>query len=181
MNKKFEISRFLNIIFTLFFLYSCSQTNLNNSKTEVRETLNYPFGTLVKLKIKVIDGNELKLKKYSNSYLIQIIEVNDNKLSKSTILEFLDESEEFPTNDFDLFKSIYGKETENLSSEMIKKMNKNYVGKIFNVLGYESGKFSGSPINSEYVENKIKPFNLVKQDISFQFINFIVITRKLDE
>jgi len=180
MTQYFKIIKAIFLILVLIWISACSQINDDNSNFKIKEKLEYPFGTILKLKIEIIDGKDLEMKEFSGEYLIKIIEVNDNKVPEPQIMSFSDESGLFPSDNFELYKFLYGKETGNLSEDLIKKMNKNYVGKIFNVLAYESGNFSGSPVNSDYVTNHVSDFDLATQDISFQFVNFIKITTKLD-
>ncbi len=58
-------------------------------------------------------------------------------------------------------------------------MQKDYVGKTFIVLAYETGKFVGIPNESDYVRKKVNSPRLMRQDVSFQFKNYIVIDSKL--
>ncbi|MCS3869202.1 hypothetical protein J3D55_002118 [Chryseobacterium ginsenosidimutans] len=163
------------LISTIFF----GQNQTENSLL-IKENLDFPFGTIVKMKVEIIDGASLNLKALQGQYLIKIKEINDKSLEKPVIMEFVDESREFPTNNFALYELLYEKEVENgLSSDKIAEMNKNYVGKIVVVLGYESGKFTGSPNKSEYVKTNVNSFQLVNQDYGFHFKNYIVIDSKL--
>ena len=60
-------------------------------------------------------------------------------------------------------------------------MKKNYVEKICIVLAYESGKFVGTPNESDYVHTKVNSPRLMRQDVSFQFKNYMVIDSDLSE
>ena len=60
-------------------------------------------------------------------------------------------------------------------------MQKNYVRKTFIVLAYETGKFVGTPNESDYVRKKVNLPRLMRQDVSFQFKNYMVLDSKLSE
>lgn len=178
------MQKFIKSILFSFFVFVSTvyfgQKQIKNSSYTIKENLDFPFGTLVKLKVEIIDGASLKLKSLDGRYLIKIKEVNDVTIKEPFTIEFIDESGDFPTENFALYKKLYRKEVENsLSSDQIKKMQKNYVGKIFIVLGYESGQFIGIPKESDYVAKNVKTFQLIKQDVGFYFKNYIVIDSKL--
>ncbi|MFV0531158.1 MAG: hypothetical protein ACK5MD_06935 [Flavobacteriales bacterium] len=179
MLKFFKIIQILLLTLSLTNCYA--QNKVESSNYKIIEKLNFPFGTLVRLTIEVIDGKNLRLKALQSEYLIKIIEVNDVKIESPLIIEFIDKTGEFPENNFKLYKLLYGNEMGSLSSDMIKKMNKSYVGKKFSVLAYESGKFTGNPNKSDYVKDTISSFELIRQDTNFLFKNFIIITSKLNE
>lgn len=171
-----------------FFLFVCissmffGQIKTGKPASVIKEKLAFPFGTLVKLKFEIIDGASLKQKSLDGIYMMKIKEVNGNSLKEPFTLEFIDETGEFPTENFALYKKIHRREAENdLSSDEIKKMEKDYVGKTFIVLAYESGKFVGTPEESDYVYKKVHLPRLIKQDVSFQFKNYMVIDSKLSE
>lgn len=171
-----------------FFLFVCISTMLfgqsSRAKTSysIKENLDFPFGTLIKLKIEIIDGTSLKQKSLNGIYLMKINEINDQPFKESFITEFIDKSGEFPTEDFGLYEKVYKKKVKNsLSSDEIDKIQKNYVGKTFTVLAYESGKFVGIPNESDFVKKKVNLPRLMKQDVIFHFKNYIVIESKLPD
>lgn len=174
-----------SILFLLFVFVSTvyfGQKQIKNSSYIIKENLDFPFGTLVKLKVEIVDGSSLKLKALEGRFLIKIKEINDKVLKEPFTIEFVDESGDFPTENFALYKKLYRKEVENgLSLDKIKKIQKNYVGKTFIVLGYESGQFIGIPRESDYVAKNVKSFQLIKQDVGFHFKNYIVIDSKLSD
>lgn len=183
---KFNMQNLKKIILFLILLLvniSCDTYKSNISiKKSINEKLNVPFGTLVKLKIEIIDGNSMDRKGFQGTYLIRVLETNDSKLNKPFIIPFEDQTRKFPKNDFLLYEFIYGKEVENeLSSDKIEEIKKNYVGKIFHVLAYESGCFGGNTKVSKYVKENLKPNLFMRQDTNFIFKNYIVIESKIDE
>ncbi len=158
----------------------------DNNKTKIensfKEKLNVPFGTLVKLKVKIIDGDQLRKKLYVGTYLIEISEVNSMKLDDTIIMIFKDATNQFPKDDFELYEQLYGKKIGRLSSEQIENMKKNYVGKTYDILAYESGKFVGMPQKSEYVKENIKiNDDIIATNTNFYFDNYIVIYSKLND
>ncbi len=176
---------FLSVIFVLFLSISnlyFGQKQIQNSSSVIKENLDFPFGTLLKLKVEIVDGTDLKMKVFEGRYLVKIKEINGVSVAKPLIMEFEDDSGEFPTEDFSLYKKLYNKEAEHdFSLDQIKKMQKDYVGKTFTVLAYESGKFVGNPKESDYVYKKVHLPRLIRQDVSFQFKNYIVIDFKLSD
>lgn len=179
--KKYFLSAIIALLFLISNLYF-GQKQIQNSSSVIKENLDYPFGTLLKLKVEIVDGTDLKLKAMEGRYLIKIKEVNDIPADKPFIMEFIDDSGEFPTEDFSLYKKLYKIEAEHdFSLDDIKKMQKDYVGKTFIVLAYETGKFVGIPNESDYVRKKVNLPRLMRQDVSFQFKNYLVIDSKLKD
>ena len=176
--KKLSLFLFLSMI-----IISCDAQNTNDlTINSIKEKLNVPFGTLVKLKIEIIDGKSLKLKEHQSGYLMKVLETNDAKLEKPFIIDFEDQTGEFPKNDFALYEFLYGKKVEDgLSSDKIEEMNKVYIGKVYYVLAYESGCFGGIPNVGKYVHENSNAFRLARQDTSFFFKNHIVIDTKISE
>jgi hypothetical protein len=56
------------------------------------------------MNIEIIDEDELGKKGYASSYLFKVLIVDSVKLSKPIIIEFKDETEEFPEDIFQLYK-----------------------------------------------------------------------------
>jgi hypothetical protein len=75
---------------------------------QIKQLLSVPFGTIAKLTIEIVDGDKLNDKGYEGSYLFKIKTLNGVKLSKSIIVEFKDETDKFPADDFQLYKYLYG-------------------------------------------------------------------------
>lgn len=179
--KKYFLSAIIALLFLISNLYF-GQKQIQNSSSVIKENLDYPFGTLVKLKVEIVDGTDLKLKAMEGHYLINIKEVNDIPADKPFIMEFVDDSGEFPTEHFSLYKKLYKIEAEHdFSLDDIKKMQKYYVGRTFIVLAYETGKFVGIPNESDYVRKKVNLPRLMRQDVSFQFKNYLMIDSKLKD
>ncbi|NOT93411.1 hypothetical protein [Ferruginibacter sp.] len=117
--------------------------------------------------IEIVDGIELNDKDHQSSFLFRIKSVDSIALTKSVIMEFKDETGEFPADEFQLYKYLYGKKKETVSSDIAVKIKKNYVGKTFKVVAYETGEFTGIP--NGYFE-----YLPVRQDYGFHFRHYII-------
>ena len=142
------------------------------SNATVTSKLNIPFGTIVKLEVETYDGDRLQMKEYQQAYLLKINFVNDRRQIDTLLMTFEDETEEFPNDNIKLYKLIYGKITNSISAKQIDKMKKNYVGKKFTLMAYETGHFTGIP--KDYF--KYRPITAGK---SFYFQNYLVIVSNL--
>jgi hypothetical protein len=172
------------ICFTSLISSSIFGQNLDSNDTNylIKERLNVPFGTLVKLRIKIVNGEELDLVYYSGKYVIKILEVDTCKLENPIIMEFEDKTDKLPTNEFDLYKMLNGKEIKGgLSSDIISKMNQEYVGKEYFVVAYESGKFIGTPNKSDYIIQHLPFYMKIVAPDYFHFKNYIIISYIIEE
>jgi hypothetical protein len=145
--KKFSRFLFLTISIFLFTKTSFSQDS-DVSKYDVKEKLGYPFGTLLKMKVEIFDGNNLNDKYHQSSFLFRIKSIDSIALPETVIMEFKDETGKF-------------------SSDYNEKLKK-YVGKEFTIVAYETGEFSGIP--KGYF--KYQP---VRQDFGFHFKNYLIV------
>ena len=108
-----------------------------------KEFLGFPFGTVLELKVEIIDGSKYSTRE---GYLMKILEINNKKSKELIILGFDDgHSNEFPSDDLDLYKKLYGKEAEIIEYDVLLKMKKEYVGKIYTITAFETGRFVGIP------------------------------------
>jgi hypothetical protein len=138
----------------------------------IKEWLTVPFGTLVKMKVEIIDGEELNDKYHQSSFLFRIKSVDSILLPKSIIIDFKDETGKFPTDEFELYKYLYGKEIGKISPSGSKKMKKKYVGQEFTIVAYEAGEFGGVP--DGYFR-----YQPVRQDFGFYFRHYIIVVADL--
>lgn len=141
---------------------------VNAPVASIKEKLNVPFGTIVKMKVEIVDGDELRMKGYTGLFLFRVLSVSDKKLTKAAIIEFTDETGKFPNEMFGLYKYLYGKATGSLSSKEEEIMKKKYVGKVFEIIGYETGGFIGEPV--DYYK-----YQETKQNWSFHFRNYLIV------
>lgn len=139
---------------------------------QIKEKLPVPFGTLVKLKIEIVDGNELNDKGHQSSYLFRVKSVDSIILSSPILIEFKDEAGNLPNNDFELYKYLYDKTARTISSSESEKMKKQYVGKEFNIVAYETGGFTGIP--DGYFE-----YQELRQDYGFHFRQYLIVVADL--
>jgi hypothetical protein len=150
---------------------ACGQDTLR-TKQVIKEWLTVPFGTIAKMNIEIVDGNELNDKGHQGSFLFKVNSVDSIPLSKPILIEFKDETGHFPSDEFELYKHLYGKKTGTISPEESELMKKKYVGKQFNIVAYEAGEFTGIP--GDYF--KYQP---IRQDYGFYFRHYIIVVSNL--
>ncbi|MEP4908056.1 MAG: hypothetical protein ABJP80_12375 [Algibacter sp.] len=112
-----------------------------------KSTLNFPYGTVLEMKVKILDGYHLGRSKGYGHYMMKVLEINGESVDKSLIFEFDNSYQynEFPSNNTELHKYLYNEEVSIITNEMRLEMEKQYVGKVYNIAAYESGKFIGIP------------------------------------
>lgn len=133
----------------------------------IKEKLGHPFGTILKMNVEIIDGESLNDKVHRSDFLFKIKSVDGKRIHENYILEFSDETGHFPNNDFKLYKYLYGKETGSLSGAEIDKMKKQYAGRTFDILAYETGEFTGIPRGNYDCE-------IPRQGTGFYFKNYVI-------
>ena len=169
----------LTFIFILHGFWTFSQTpsirinpEADSSKTSISTRLDLPFGTIAKLEVEIYDGDSLYMKAYQGMYLLKIHSVNGKKRLDTLVMTFEDETGELASDNFELFKLMYGKKTNSISEKQIDKMKQSYVGKKLTLMAYETGRFIGMP--KDYF--KYKP---IVAATDFHFKNYIVIVSSL--
>lgn len=133
----FEFHRYLSmnnstLTFSLLIILSISCTQQLQSifvqktiyKREIKEKLNYPFGTVLNLEAEIINGNDYPLASWRSQLLIKINAVNNSKLDTTKIFFF--DNEDITFNNYD-----------------------SLINKPFNLVGFETGGFIGKPTGSE--------------------------------
>jgi hypothetical protein len=158
---------FTRILF-LIAIFTCICTKTTFGQNDVKARLNHPFGTLLKMKVEIVDGDILNKKYYQGSFLFKIKSIDSTGLPEAIMMEFKDETGKFPNGVFQLYKYVKGKEAGVISSEETTQLKKGYVGKQFMIVAYETGEFTGIP--KEYF--KYQP---VRQDLSFHFKNYLIV------
>jgi len=166
---------FLTFILVLTGLWSSSQAQYtpgnyqgDSIKTSIPTKLNIPFGTIAKLDVEIYDGDNLHRKGDQGTYLVKINSVNDKQQIDTLLMTFEDETEQLASENFALYKLVYGKKANSISNMQIDKMKKNYVGKKLTLMAYETGRFTGIP--KDYF--KYRP---EVADKGFHFENYLVI------
>jgi hypothetical protein len=174
MNLKHSLKRIFVVVAIIAMFISKSTLGQDSIKPKqvIKERLTVPFGTLVKMTVEIVDGEELNDKYHESSFLFRIKSVDSTSLPKAIVIDFKDETGRFPTGEFELYKYLYGKETGEISSSESKKMKKQYVGHEFTVMAYETGEFTGTP--DGYF--KYQP---VRQDYGFRFRHYLIIVADL--
>ena len=110
--------------------------------------LGIPLGSPAAIKAVIVDGATLKDKIHSESYLLEVIEVNGSNMEKRPVLEFslrhsLDV--DLAANNAQLINKFGGEGNNGRGEDIVPSLKTNYVGKEVNLLVYETGKFSGVP------------------------------------
>lgn len=161
---------YVTIILAFLGFYGIAQTQLDPKKAIINTKLNLPFGTICKLDVEIFDGDELQLKEFTGVFLLKIKAINDKPQNENLIISFIDETGQLANDGFELFELINKKSSDEISSEVIKELKKNYVGKKMTIMAYESGIFSGMP--DGYF--KYRP---VRADSSFRFKNYLIVIK----
>ena len=165
--------------FILCLTIACSSTPKTSNKQEpvksnpsIKELLNHPFGTLLKLSVEIIDGDSLERKGLASSFVFRVKSIDGIASSDTVLMEFKDETDKFPNDVVELSKYLYGDDRGRSSFDADIEMKKKYVGKQFDIVAYETGEFTGVP--DEYF--KYRP---VRQDVGFGFKNYLIIVADL--
>ena len=167
-----KLSRQIVYIFFISLVTCCKSTKVESSSNQIKEKLEHPFGTALKMTIEIVRGELLDAVYYGSSYVLKIKSVEGKSVGGNVILDFEDKTGHFPRNGFDLHKYLYGKEVGSMGRDTEERMNKEYVGRTYEVIAYESGEFTGIPNG---YSNYIEPV----ADFGFHFKNYIVIVYDL--
>jgi hypothetical protein len=132
--------------------------------------LGLPLGTITTIQCRIYDGDETQMWMYQNVYLLEILKVNGKRVKKGLIIRHEDLSGQVPNGDFELFKLLYGKETGSIDMEQGAKMKKEYAGKKFNLVVYETGAFVGMP--DGYFD-----YMPIRQGTGFYFDNYLIVLK----
>ena len=85
------------------------------------------------------------MKENPGNYLLKIFKIDDKLISENLILNFKDETKDVPSDNFELYKYLYGKSTEVISGDEIKEMKNRYVNKKLELVIHETRQFDGVP------------------------------------
>lgn len=124
---------------------SISVDELNELK--IIGKLGIPLGQAVEMEATIISGSDTGLKMHGGNYLLKLQSVAGKSLTKSLVMMFRGQGSTapFPRNVFELHKQKLAKEADVISDELLKQLEKDYVGTKVRFLGYESGGFGGIP------------------------------------
>ena len=123
-----------------------SLTDLNDRP--VIGKLDLPLGTPAEIEATLVNGRELMVKAYADTYLLRVVTVNGSKLKDPPLMEFFAPTYtgvDLPNEAFGLYELKTGSKPHSLSSEQISKLEKGYIGTTVRLLVYETGGFSGRP------------------------------------
>ena len=164
--------------YSFFFVFAFGATmsafgqDTTRPKEMIEEKLAIPFGTIRKMNIVIVDGDQLRDKAHQGSFLFSVKSVDSTTFLNPVTIEFKDETGKFPRDEFELYKYLHGKKATTLSAKQSEEMKKKYVGKEFTVAAYETGEFTGLP------ENYFK-YQPVRQDYGFHFRHYIIVVADL--
>jgi hypothetical protein len=167
------------IFFLLVTLPLCTShialgQDTSGKQQEIKERLAIPFGTLAKMEVEVVDGDALQKKALQGIFLFKVKTVDSVRLTEPVIIAFKDETGDFPGDLFALHKYLYHKKAGTIAAKQQEKLKKEYVGKTFTIVAYETGGFVGLP--DGYFE-----YQPVKQDYSFHFRQHVVVVANLSK
>ena len=139
---------------------------------EVIGDLGIPLGTVAEIRATVFAGRELRLKRYASVYLLRVTSVNGRKLEHPVLIEFRAGSEwtELPLvhNSFELYEMKKGVKASSLDDDEEQQLEKDYVGREFRLIVYETGRFDGLPDAQA----------LMMASHGFSFSNYLIVLRK---
>lgn len=171
-------SRHYTLLFMAFCFVNTFTTVAQDTARYKRwftEKLNHPFGTFLTLGVEIFDGEKLHDKIHQGSYLFKIKTVDSILLSEPIIMEFKDETGYFPSDDFQLYKYLYGVDTGYLDGKTATKITKKYSGREFTIIAYESGAFTGLP------KGYGKYTQVIPQDVGFYFKHYLIVVSDLSK
>jgi len=166
-----------SLYFLLSFCIFCSCTsepkkpiiwNYDTTDCACKPKLGQQFGTIYNLKVKVIDGEDLRMKAYWGVYLMKILEVEGVQINDTILMTFKDRTDEFPEGSYELREHLKGDINSRIEPEEELEFEKDYIGKTFDIVAYESGTFEGIPEN--YFD-----YQPVMTARGFYFINYLMV------
>jgi hypothetical protein len=164
---KTAIMKYILYLFFIFMCCFCSASAQDTSLT-IHPYLKKPFGNIVKLEVEIVDGESLQEKYYQSSFLFRVFSVDSVALALPVVMEFKDETGRFPDDIFNLHRFLYKKKTGSINEDKAARMKKEYVGKRFYIMAYETGEFRGLP-------NGYFKYQPVRQDFGFHFKRYLVV------
>lgn len=187
----------LLVVLSVFFMYCERRTDTHSTiesedevfplvkeksnKTEeisqavftIKEKLGKPFGTFIKLKVEILDGDSLHTKSGESTFLYKVISVDDEVLTEPVIMEFEDKTGKFPANDTEMHIYLEKMKNKELSKHQLNANIEMYVGSEYVIVAYETGEFSGLPYGGNY------EFTLTPCGKGFHFRNYLVVLADL--
>ncbi len=167
----------LSILLALSISSCSSRSNYPQQENDksvnvIKEKLGQPFGTLQEMEVEVFDGDSLKIKGYTGVYLFKIKAVGNKLMGDTIIMEFQDDTGNFPNGELAFRKQLNAANTDSVLIDNIEEMKQEYVGRVFKVIAYETGEFTGTP--EEYFDYQEE---FATQ--GFHFKNYLVVVAEL--
>ena len=120
--------------------------SFNCEDTVVVGRMGVPLGKVVQIEAIVVSGDSTRMKAHAGKYLLKVLSVGtDVHLANMPVYEFSGGGEKLAPDSFSLYKMKKGKSTGTLTGDEVRELEKDYVGRGFTLLVYESGKFWGMP------------------------------------
>ena len=139
-----------------------------------KETLYYEYGSIIKLRIEIVDGSSLGFVQYRGNYLAKVLKIDGRKPESALVFEFDNILVRgMPDNDFYSYRNLFGDELLNMRKVMLANKEKQILGRVYEVMAYETGEFIGLP--EGFPENKTDSIAL-----PFQFRNHLYIVANLN-
>ena len=139
-----------------------------------KETLYYEYGSIIKLRIEIVDGSSLGFVQYRGNYLAKVLKIDGRKPESTLVFEFDNILVRgMPDNNFYSYRNLFGDELLNMRKVMLANKEKQILGRVYEVMAYETGEFIGLP--EGFPENKTDSIAL-----PFQFRNHLYIVANLN-
>ena len=153
-------------------------TSSFNKDVVVSGEMGVALGRVVEIESIVVAGRSLGTKEHDGKYLLKVLSVGNNiHLMNMPLYEFVMHQARdgrMAPDSLSLYKMKNGKDAEVLTADELRELEKDYVGKGFTLLAYETGCFEGVP--------KDLPSDFpLSQDAAFGFRSHLVIVRVLKE
>jgi hypothetical protein len=135
---------------------------------DVIGSLGCPLGSVVRVGAVVVDGVSTRRKADDGRYLLDIVEVDGKRVDGPTRVAFSDPSKQLPADVFERYVQVTGEPAKTLTPSIIGQINKEYVGCRYDLLVYETGRFTGPRLS-------MVPVELQQQGEGYSFETYIVI------
>ncbi|MDP2388626.1 MAG: hypothetical protein Q8M29_19800 [Bacteroidota bacterium] len=167
------------LLIIIIFNTACRSTKVvEQAQYTVQEKLSHPFGTVLKMKVEVVDGDTRGSKGYNSSFYFKIKSVEGKSIGGNVIMDFQNSFNiNLPRNEEELYEYIYNKKQESSNRTELDSLKKEYVGSTFEIIAYETGRFSGIPNGPKEYDKCWEAW----QDQGFHFENYLLILCDLNK
>jgi hypothetical protein len=126
-----------------------SVADIASSRVKVIGELGIPMMTVCRIEGVIFAGRERgHFKAVTSDYYLRVISVNEKPLAAPAVMEFSVKSSRvvLPSTTSELYKLVYKREMNNEFNDAgLDMLEKEYVGRKFSLLAYETGYFNGMP------------------------------------